>query len=286
MKGKNITFTCICCSFLLSVFVTALGILISVKLGFATNNSVVDAINEVKYADMVYDELMLKCEAIAIPNALTKEVFDGVFSKEMLNSDCTMYLEAQLNDKTVSVDTERARQTLIDNINDYIKRKNLKVDGDQDEIINEFADKIMQYYVDLIQVPYAGQVGNVFRLVSGYFKLICPAMLVFSAGIIYALFLFNKRKKNRGFRYMAYSFMSGAISVLIIPIAGYNSGFYKRLQIYPEYVYRFIVKYIENGLLIMTIIGCILLVSSLAMIGASSYIKHKLKQGHKHSHKG
>ena len=85
---------------------------------------------------------------------------------------------------------------------------------------------------------------------------------------------------------MAYSFMSGAISVLIIPIAGYNSGFYKRLQIYPEYVYRFIVKYIENGLLIMTIIGCILLVSSLAMIGASSYIKHKLKQGHKHSHKG
>ncbi len=281
-KNRNNSFICICCSFLLAVFVTILGLLVSVKLGFATNNSISQALDQVKYADMVYDELLDKCESIAIPNALSREVFDGVFSKEMVNSDCKAYLDAQLNSKICDVDTTKAKEKLVSNINKYVKKNNLTADGDQEEIVNGFADDIMEYYTDAIQVPYAGQVGNIFRMISKYFMYICPIMLVFSAAIIYVLFKFNTRKKNRVFRYMAYSVMSGAFSVLIIPICCYISGFYKRLQIYPEYVYRFIVKYIENGLRLMTIIGIILAIAAGVMIAVSSYIKHKLKQGRSH----
>lgn len=278
MRDNNKTFTCICCSFLLSVFVTVLGILIPLRIGYATNRSVSRAVDEVGYTDMVYEELLFKCESVAIPNALTKEVFDDVFSKKVLERDCRNYLEAQLNGKTIDVNTDSSREKLIENINAYVKKNNLKVDGDQDKIINEFADKIMKLYIKALQVPYAGRLGNIFRNISGYFRLICPVMVLFSAAVIYALFILNRRKKNRAFRYMAYSFMAGAFSVLAIPIACYCTDVHRRLQIYPEYVYKFIVRHIENSLEIMIVAGCILAVLALSMIVVSCCIKHKLKQ--------
>lgn len=278
MKSSGMKkFVCICCSFLLSVFVTVLGLLLSVKLGFATSNSVINALDDVGYAHMVYEELLEKCESIAIPNALSIEVFDGVFSEEMIRSDCNSYLEAQLNSKSYQINDELAEKKLIENINNYVDANNLEAEGDRDEIIKEFAKTIMVYYEDIIQVPYAGQVGNVFRMISKYFMYIFPIMIVFSVAIILILAKMNRRKKNRVFRYMSYGFMSGAFSVLIIPIVCYITSFYKRLQIYPEYVYKFIVKYIENGLFIMLIIGTILFLSACGMIAASSYIKKKLK---------
>ena len=64
------------CSFILALLIIASGMLLAVKLGFATNHSVMKAIDESGYSKLVQEELLHKCEALAIPNALGKEVFD------------------------------------------------------------------------------------------------------------------------------------------------------------------------------------------------------------------
>lgn len=276
-KENYKSFLCICSSFLLAVFATVLGLLLSVKLGFSTNNSVIRALDEVNYSKMVHDELLQKCEAFAIPNALSGEVFEGVFSEEMVRHDCSAYLEAALESRTYNINLDDASEKLTQNINDYVKKHDLKADGNKDEIISDFVYTIMEYYENIIKVPYAGEVGNIFRIISKYFIYVFPVMWLLLAVVIVILYRMNTHKVNRVFRYMSYGFMSGAFSILIIPIGCYVTSFYKKIQIYPEYVYRFLVQYIENGLLIMLIIGCIFLLVSGIMIGLSCYIKHKMK---------
>lgn len=276
-KSSNNMAACMFGSLLLAIFVSILAIMLSVKLGFASNNSIMNSMNEVDYYQMVYDDFMEKCESLAIPNGLNKEVFEGVFSVEQIRSDGNGYLKAELTSSTFDVNTAGYRQKLTDNIHTYVEQNNLTADGDVNEIINNFVDDILDYYFDIIRLPYAAAIGAVFRTISDYFPYVFVAMLVLSVVTIWIIIKQNPHKKNRIFRYLAYSAMSGAISTLIIPLFCLITRFYRRLQIYPDYMYKFIVQYIEDGIEIMSIIGTILFITAITMISLSSYIKYQYK---------
>lgn len=276
-KSSNRAVICMIGSLLLAIFVSIMAILLSVKLGFASNNSIMNSMNKVDYYEMVYEDFMEKCESLAIPNGLSEEVFEGVVSVEQIRSDGNSYLEAELNSTTFEINIDAYKQKLTDNIYAYVEKNDLTVDGDMEEIVQEFSDEIMDYYVDIIRLPYAATIGAIFRTISDYFPYVFIAMLVLALGTIWILVKQNPQKKNRIFRYLAYSTMSGAISTLVIPIFCMVTRFYKRLHIYPEYMYKFIVKYIEEGIHIMTVIGGILFVTAIVMICLSSYIKYQYK---------
>lgn len=276
-KLSNRAVVCMLSSLLLAIFISIMGIMLSVKLGFASNNSVMNSMNEVDYYQMVYNDFISKCESLAIPNGLNKEVFDGVVSVEQIRSDGNSYLKAELNSSTFEINIEGYSKKLSDNIYAYVEKNNLTADGDIDEIVDSFCEDIMDYYIEVIRLPYASTIGAVFRTISDYFPYVFCAMFVLSLGTIWILVKQNPHKRNRIFRYLAYSTMSGAISTLVVPIFCMITRFYRRLQIYPEYMYKFIVRYIEDGINIMLSIGVIFLVVSIAMICLSSYIKYQYK---------
>lgn len=276
-KLSNRAVVCMLSSLLLAIFISIMAIMLSVKLGFASNNSIMNSMNNVDYYQMVYDDFMSKCESLAIPNGLGSEVFDGVVSVEQIRSDGNGYLKAELTSTTFDINIEGYKQKLRDNIYTYVNENDLTSDGNVDEIVAEFCDEIMDYYIEIIRLPYAATIGAIFRTISDYFPYVFVAMLVLSFGTIWILVKQNPHKKNRIFRYMAYSTMSGAVSTLVVPIFCIVTRFYRRLQIYPAYMYKFIVRYIEDGINIMLIIGVILFVTSIAMICLSSYIKYQYK---------
>ncbi len=276
-KLSNRAVVCMLSSLLLAIFISIMAIMLSVKLGFASNNSIMNSMNNVDYYQMVYDDFMSKCESLAIPNGLGREVFDGVVSVEQIRSDGNGYLKAELTSTTFDINIEGYKQKLRDNIYTYVNENDLTSDGNVDEIVAEFCDEIMDYYIEIIRLPYAATIGAIFRTISDYFPYVFVAMLVLSFGTIWILVKQNPHKKNRIFRYMAYSTMSGAVSTLVVPIFCIVTRFYRRLQIYPAYMYKFIVRYIEDGINIMLIIGVILFVTSIAMICLSSYIKYQYK---------
>lgn len=283
-KLSNRTVVCMLASLLLAIFISIMAIMLSVKLGFASNNSVMNSMNEVDYYQMVYSDFMKKCESLAIPNGLSKEVFDGVVSVEQIRSDGNGYLKAELNSSTFQINIEGYSKKLSDNIYAYVEENDLTADGNVDEIIAGFCDEIMDYYLEIIRLPYAATIGVVFRTISDYFPYVFIAMLVLSLATIWVLVKQNPHKRNRIFRYMAYSTMSGAFSTLIVPIFCIVTRFYRKLQIYPEYMYKFIVRYIEDGINIMLIIGIILLITSIVMICLSSYIKYQYKHMNDRKH--
>lgn len=286
-KSEGSAVLCMFASLLLSIFVSVLAIMLSVKLGFASNNSLMNALDEVGYYDMVYDDFMTKCESIIIPDGLSKEVFDGVFSVEQMRSDGNAYLDAQLNSTVFNSKFDVYEQKFSANIKDYAQKHQLKVDGDMDAIIADISDDIMDYYLEMIRIPYASTIGSIFRMISGYFIYVFVAMIIFTVITIWVIYKQNPYKKNRIFRYLAYGTMSGAISTLIPPLYCIITRFYTKLQIYPEYMYKFIVRYIENGISIMMVVGVILLITALTCIALSSYLKYKYvhtKHHHHHHH--
>lgn len=276
-KSSKSTIVCILGSLLLAVFVSLLGILISVKIGFVSEHAIMNAMDDVDYYLIVYDDFMDKCETLAIPNGLNVAVFNDVFSTEQIRSDGRSYLKAVLNSTTFEIDLEGYKQKLSENIYVYVEKRNLTADGDTGEIVADFTDEIMDCYMDIIRVPHAGAMGAVVRTISDYFPFLLAAMILLSVCTIWILVKQNPHKKSRLFRYLSYSIMSGAVSTLIVPVFCDITKFYKNLQIYPEYMYKFIVNYLENGTYVMLIIGLLLFAAAGVLICLSCCMEYQKK---------
>ena len=271
-------------SLLLSIFLSVMAIMLSVDLGFATGNSLQIALDDVNYYERVYVDFIDKSEAILIPDGLGKEVLDGVFSVAQFKSDGNAYLDAQLNSTPYQVNLDNYKENLKANIRDYVEKNELTANGDTDAIIDDIVNVIMDNYVKTISIPYATNIGSIFRTIRMYFIYVFGAMIIFALVAIWVINKQNPYKKNRVFRYLAYATMSGAITTLVPPIYCVVTKFYTKIQLYPQYLYDFIVRYIENGIRIMTVIGVILAVSALLMIAASTYLKYSYIHSKKHHH--
>ncbi|MDE7157073.1 MAG: hypothetical protein K2O02_03865 [Lachnospiraceae bacterium] len=274
-KTSKSTIVCIFGSLLLAVFVSVSAILISVKIGFASEHAIMNALDDVDYYLIVYDDFMGKCESLAIPNGLNATVFNDVFSMEQIHSDGSGYLKAELNSTPFEIDLKGYKQKLSKNIYAYVKKNNLTADGDAKEIVADFTNEIMDYYLDIIRVPHAASMGAVVRAISVYFPFLFAAMILLSVCTIWILIKQNPRKKSRLFRYLSYSIMSGAVSTLIVPFFCGITKFYKKLQIYPEYLYEFIVNYLENGSYVMLIIGLLLFAAGGVLICLSCCMEYQ-----------
>lgn len=273
-------FFCIISSFLLAISLTVLVLFTCAKLGFANTSQVTKAFTDSNYYNSVYNTMMGDCENEAIISGLSKEVFDGIFSLGELTSYCNTYVSSYLNGQTYSLDTSAMEQKLSENIRNYVAENNLTVDGNIDEIIASFTSTVVAYYKSAVQFPYFDQIASVFRLFDRLLLYILPCMTVFSIVLIILLVRLNTFKKNRIFRYMAYSILSTALSILIPPVFCYITGFYKKLAISPEYVYNYIVSYIDNGIFVFLLAGIFLFALGVIFIIISTLIKAKLKKEH------
>ncbi len=274
-KSSKSTIVCILGSLLLAVFVSVLAILISVKIGFASEYAIMNAMDDADYYLIVYNDFMGKCESLAIPNGLNGAVFNGVFSMEQMCSDGRSYLKAELNSTTFEINLKGYKQKLSKNIYAHVKKNNLAADGDTREIVADFTNEIMDCYMEIIRMPYAASMGVVFRNIEVYFPFLFVVMIFLSVCTIWILVKQNPHKKRRLFRYLSYSIMSGAVSILIVPVFFFFFKFYKKLQIYPEYMYKFIVNYFENGTYVMLIIGLLLFAAGGVLICLSCCMEYQ-----------
>ncbi len=273
---KQVTI-CILGSLLLAIFISVMAVLFSVRVGFISDGMIVNSINKVNYYGIVYREFMDKCEAIAIPNGLGGDVFVPFISKEQIYNDGSNYLKAQLRGGTFEMDREGYKKKLKENIYKYVKQNDLTAEGDMEQIIESFCDEIMECYVEMIRFPHGEKIGFIFRRISDYFPYVFAAMLLFALAVLWILIRQNRHNKGRFFRYVSYSTLSGAFSVCIVPILCMFTRFYRRLQIYPEYMYQFIISYIEHGLKIMLIVGMILFAVSIALVELSELWQKSLE---------
>lgn len=265
---------CISASLLLAIFLTAISLLLCMKIGFTSLNSIENIMDDVNYYEKSYEELRENCESLAIPYGLNVEVFDGVFTRETAMVDGHTYLRAGLKGSVFYIDAYAYRSKLKENIKNYVKENNLSVNGNENEIIDEFVNKSIKVYEDSIKIPYISTIGIIYRNVNKVVWIGLAIMSIFSIITIWTIVKKNPYKKNRIFRYMSYSTSSAFISTSAIPIYCIVTGIYKRIQIYPESIYRFVTAYLKNGLMVMLVMGIIWFVISIAFIITSSYIKH------------
>ena len=271
---------CILSSFLLAVVLTVLALFSAVKIGYMNESQVIKAFKDSNYYNSVYKSMISDCENEAIVSGLSAEVFNGVFSLNELTAYCDSYVSALINDREYNFDTSSIEKKLSENIQNYTTTNNLVVDGDINTVIASFTSTITAYYKSSVQFPYFDQIASIFRLFDKLILYVLPFMLILAVILIILLFRLNTFKKNRRYRYMSYSFLSSSISILVIPVFSYLTGFYKRLSFSPEYVYKYIITYFGNGLKILTITGILLFTAGIVCIITSAVIKKKLKNQH------
>ncbi len=279
---------CIFAAFLLSVCFLIVALMLSLKIGYINIDQIIGAYSNTGYFTKVYESLLSDCENEASASGLSGEVFDGVFTTETLKADILSYTTETINGSVYEFQTKELEDTLAKNITTYAEKNNLTVDGDLNEVIKNFTENIIDYYKTSVKFPYLDQIAQVFTLFQKLFLYILSASIIFILILLVALKRLTSFKKNRFFRYMAYSLLSASMSLLVIPIFCYQTGFYKKIVFTPEYVYRYVVSYVENGLSVFTSIGIILFVLGLICAIIEALIKKKLKEekvpAHHHHH--
>lgn len=267
---------CILSSFFLSVTLTIITLFLSLKIGFISDTQVLAAFTDSAYYNNVYNHMISDCKNEALASNLSESIFDGVFSLDDMTSHCSMYTVSLINGKTYTPDTSTIESTLSENIRQYVEANQLEVDGEINDVITDFTASVISYYKSAIEFPYFDQIATIFNLFNKLILYIIPFIGFLSLVLIYILYKLNSYKKNRSYRYLAYSFLSCALSLLVIPIFSYVTKFYNKLLFSPEYVYNFITTYYENGMKTFLYAGIGALILGILCIIISARIKSTL----------
>jgi len=78
------------------------------------------------------------------PSGLDENIFDNIISREKIEKDVNIVVSNIYESKNADIDTKIIRQKLDENINNYLKKENLKLEDTSS--LDEFKDQIIDVY--------------------------------------------------------------------------------------------------------------------------------------------
>ena len=282
MRKHSLTkqFICIFLSFILTICLTVIALFSSIKIGFIGMNAFSKALSDSDYYQRRFDTFLENLENEALISGLSETLFHSAFSLNEFQSNCNDYFQSITNHTRYDFDDTKGgaemKAMISERIHNYVAEHNLEVDGNIEEIITSFSSSICEFYEEALRFPFFENLSNLYQTFDKLILIILPIMAALAVFIIVFLYRLNKKKRNRAFRYIAYAFLSSAISVLVLPIASYATNFYKKVYLTEEFLYRAFVCYFENGIDIFTMIGGICAVIGILCIITSISLKRKL----------
>jgi hypothetical protein len=197
------------------------------------------------YYENVQTYLYATAEKITLPTGLSMEVLRDTIDIYEVHRDVNGYLEAGYRGVTYEVDTTLIESKLERNIVNYLMQEGITPDQEQNNNIDIYVKSIAAEYRDSIEMPLMN------FLISGkdlYDKIFWIGIVVCIVVIAIILSLINRMNEwfHRTLRYATYSTTAAALMTALLPGLSLYSGFYKRMQLSPQYFYNFVIVYISN----------------------------------------
>lgn len=263
-------------AFILTLLFVVLFFCVGIGFGVLSSRSISRNINESNYYNKVYEELYAKAsremDEVGFPQDVLKEVI--TFERVYISSK--NYLEATLNSEPVVINTDRLREELKQNLDQYLKAKGVVRSDKINSEIDHLITIVEEDYKAAIRLPLLPSIMEYRTIFLSAMMYVIP-ILVLLVGVFCYFLLKRHHYIHRGLRFIAYAVI--AASSLILVLAGYlmMTRAYKAVTAEPEYYQNFVRMHLRWDITVLLYIGGLGLILALVLISLISYLKNRMK---------
>ncbi len=264
-------------SFLLMIFIFLFVVSMILKMGTFNQNTITKCMTKCDYYNYLADYINDEISSYTIPTGLPEEVLEDAVRSSDTKHDADNYIENIYNGKTFEADTKHLTDTINSNIQTYIDENKIELSDEQQEYVNEYIESVKDIYIKAVQVPFAEYFAKFYNLINKYFIPVIIVLLILIS--ITALTIIKGQKWiHRAFRNMAYGTCGSALMLIMLPLYMLVTRFYERIDLSPEYFYRFMVQYASDFLLHFIYGGISCLILTIILIIMVNPLKKRNKR--------
>jgi hypothetical protein len=270
---------CIVLAFLLAFAIVVLSVLSIIEWSCFNKNSLYRDLLTSYYYDNVQSEFYTKAEAITIPTGLPTKVLDDIAEENQVQQDINAFIDKSFQKVAYLVDTTPLKGRLERNINGFLDDEGIAPNREQLENINRLIESVSTEYKKAIEMPLLAYLLRA----REYYEKIFQLGIAGCSVIIVTLFLMLLKlnyKLCQALRYLSYSVSAAAMMLIIAPAFILISKVYKRILLYPQYYYQFVMTFIQSLLNLMLNTGFFLITISVAIIIFRSYRVNRIEKKH------
>lgn len=268
-------------SFVLAIVIFIASFSISFLNGFLSKNSVKNAIQNIDFYSGIKENMVEECKSVAIPSGLDSDIFDDVFTTDVIAADVKEFVAAALKGKKSNIDVSNLRQKLKTAVEQNLKSNGVKDISEYDSEIKTFCDGVMKCYKQSVEISYAHYFGQILSkampLAVAIFILMFIIIVVIALVMI-AIYRFKVIHKT--LRMVSYSFTAAGVMVLLIGLYLKINDYALRVQIKPQYLYNALQDYYSAGLKSIILMAVILFVIGMILAFSSEALRARVKRNY------
>lgn len=207
-------------SFLLVIALFVIVVTGMVSSTILNKGYVIREINESDYYEKLSETINDKFRNYIMQSGMDEVIFEGLFTRETLQKDFNRVLDAVYDEKELSIDTEKIRNKLNDNIEKYAKENNINITETNRNQITAFENTIVENYVESIKYSNTGikAFTKVIKVMNDIIYNGMAVTITLTIVMIITLALINKDEKNRVLSYLSITLLAlgGFIIVFLI----------------------------------------------------------------------
>lgn len=291
---------------MLTILFVVVFIVLGLYFGVFSNHVILGKVQESNYYNEVHEELNKSAKEILAMEGLDEDLLQDVITLDRVYVSGKNYIESTLKGDSVSnsssssnqlsenaqssntstsgqasIKTDRLREDLYNNIQDYLNSQNITMTEELEAGVNEIITKIEKEYVRGIQFQFIRYISMYKSKFIGVIKWLLPITILL-IGFLSWLLIYISKYKHRGVRYITYSVMASTGLVLFWSVILLVTKAYKKFEISPRYYNRFIESYLYQDILVFIYISGIGVIISILLISVTTFMKkHMPSKGSK-----
>jgi len=267
-SGKSL-FTSYVLELLQSVFLTVSIIVVLVYYGLLSMGAIERSLEQSGYYEGLTADIIARLEDALIPTGIPYAIISEIITLDSVEE----HMRIQIRNEFLPwhgnrLDFRDLREELTGHIVDFLDYEQVYL---AEEEIDILVDSLVAQYENDIRFLFIIQLSRFSRLYQNI-------AIILGIGSLFALLVAmivtyrTKSWLHQSFRSFSYSLGGSACMLIVLPLAIYLNGFYTRLAIGPDYVYRFFITHVENLLWSFIITGIIVLIFTI-ILGIMAEVK-------------
>lgn len=257
MKSSKKTVSSYILAFLISLLVAAAILTGGTLVGLLDTKTVEEALTACQYYDNLTQEIKTGVDNILLTSGLEEEMTEDVITREALHDEAERYIQRSLEGKEVSVDISPMIEELQNKIEKYLSKKDIKVDDQVGEGLELMMSEVEETCRNTIENPlfrYIYRYGIRYRHTLSCILAVLAAALL----LLHIVLIAPQRIPRRGWNYAAYGWLSGTLLGMLLPVCGWVTGIYDRINVSPGFFRQFLSEYVKQSLvdyLFLAVVG-------------------------------
>jgi hypothetical protein len=267
-------------AFLLTIIFVVLFVCIGFKVGVFNDRIILSKVNESNYYNEIHEQLNERAEAILIEAGIPTAVLQDVITLERVYIGGKYYIEDTLSGEVAVANTEKVREELTQNIEQYLAENEIVETEELHAGINEIISNVEQEYKRGIEFQFINYITIYKFQYLNVMKIVVPLLLVL-AGILCFFLVRMQTYKHRGVRYISYAMLASSIMTILTSAFLLLTRQYEKVDISPDYYREFLIVYLNWDIKVFLFLGGIGIVISIILINLVGFMKNRIHNNRK-----